>query len=82
MSNPILLQEGLPVLLQLGVGGIFALLLIDRVLNFVKSRSGNGSNGMYIKLSEAMIRQTAILEAQTETLRRLERKMDEIVINA
>ena len=82
MSNPMLLQEGLPVLLQLGVGGIFALLLIDRVLNFVKSRNGNGSNSMYIKLSEAMIRQTAILEAQTETLRRLERKMDEIATNA
>jgi len=82
MSNPILLQEGLPVLLQLGVGGIFALLLIDRVLNFVKSRNGNGPNGMHIKLSEAMIRQTAILDAQTETLRRMERKMDEIVINA
>jgi hypothetical protein len=40
---------GESILLQLGVGGIFALLLIREVLSFLKDRKSSGSNEEHAK---------------------------------
>lgn len=81
-------ESALPIMLQLGVGGIFAIMILDRTLNFVKfwnngakASSPNGSrfiDDTLHRLSEAMVRQTAIMEAQTKTLERIERRLEAV----
>jgi hypothetical protein len=81
-------ESALPVMLQLGVGGIFAVMILDRTLNFIKFWSNgskvSSSNGSRFvddtlrRLSETMVRQTAIMEAQTKTLERIERRLEAV----
>lgn len=49
-------------LLQLGVGGIFAILIIREVLSFLKTRNGKGDGARHIEeLIGAMARETSDL---------------------
>lgn len=64
------------VLLQLGVGGIFAILVIDRVLKFVASRNGKLDDRGPTRV-DLRTGQIEILRAHRDSVEVLAQKMDE-----
>ena len=65
---------------QLGVGGVFAIVVVREVLNFVKNRNGKLSPGNYVTKSEFEEHKKSVRYSETceQIVKRLDGRFDSL----